>query len=68
LGLGSLTLGVWMVNYRWVFVLVTIVFLGIAYYRTFFRKRRSADAWGKRMLYVTTALSLGLVGYTLLFR
>lgn len=57
-----------MVSYRWVFVVVTFVFLGIAYYRTFFWKRRSADPWGKRILYMTTALSLGLVGYTLLFR
>ncbi len=67
LGLGSFTFAVWVQEYRWLFLAMTIALLAFAFYKTY-RDRRKTGPWSLRLLYATTALSLGLVLYTLLYR
>ena len=46
---------------------MTFVFLGLAYYRTY-RDRKRAGKLGFVTLFGTTALSIGLVLFTVFFR
>ena len=57
----------WMAKYKWSFVILTFIFLGAAFYQTF-KDGKKDGKWSLRILYGTTALSLGLVIYTILFR
>ncbi len=59
-----MTLSVWIEKYRWVFMGLTFLFLGIAALKI----RRTQSLWNKLMFYGTTALSLGLIVYSLVFR
>ncbi len=54
----------WFNRYRWIFLVATIVLLGFAYYQAY--KNKTPGAWSRRILHGTTALSLGLIAYTLL--
>lgn len=56
-----------MVEYRWVFMVVTFVLLGLAFHTTY-KNRKKTGPWGMRMLSGTTALCAGLVLYSLLFK
>ena len=67
LGLGSFTFAVWAQEYRWLFLAATIALLAFAFYRAY-RDRKKSGPWSLRLLYATTALSLSLVLYNLLFR
>ncbi|HFQ81955.1 MAG TPA: hypothetical protein ENK33_11380 [Desulfobacterales bacterium] len=66
-GLGSFTMSMWFARYRWLFLVATIILLGFAYYSTYKNKKNNGP-WSFRILHGTTALSLGLVIYTLLIR
>lgn len=48
-------------------MVATFVFLGLAFYKTY-EEREKAGPWSIRLLYGTTALSLGLIIFTLIFR
>jgi hypothetical protein len=63
-GLGSFTFAVWLAKYRWIFMAITFIFLGFAFYKTY-KNREKSGPWSIRMLYGTTALSVGLVVFTL---
>ena len=67
MGLGSLTFSMWLIEYKWIFLLLTIALLGAAFHRTY-ENREKTGTWGKRMLYGTTVLSVGLIIYTFLFK
>jgi hypothetical protein len=43
---------------------ITFIFLGFAFYKTY-KNREKSGPWSIRMLYGTTALSVGLVVFTL---
>lgn len=58
-------MSVWLAKYRWVFLALTVVFLAFAWYRTI-RDGEKTGPWGRRMLVGTTALSIGLVAFTLI--
>jgi hypothetical protein len=63
-GLGSFTMSIWFARYRWVFLAATIGLLGLAYYKTY-RRRKPAGPWSRGILHATTVLSLGMLAYTL---
>jgi len=48
-------------------MLVTFVFLGLAFHKTY-KDRKTVGKWGLGMLYGTTALSVGLILFTILYR
>ncbi len=48
-------------------MIVTLVFLGLAFRRTY-RDRQKVGKWGLGMLYGTTALSVGLILFTIIYR
>ena len=54
----------WFEKYRWLFILATFVFLAASFYQ----KRNSTRWWDKWVLYGTTALSIVIVVYSLLYR
>jgi hypothetical protein len=64
LGLGSFSFAMWFIKYRWVFLVITFVFLGLAWYKTF-KGKNKPGRWSTAMLYGTTALSIALVLYSL---
>lgn len=49
------------------FLAVTVLFLGISFYGTY-KSGKKAGKWNIGMLYGTTALCIGLVVFTLLYR
>lgn len=55
-----------MARNRWVFIVATFVFLGLAYYSAF-RNRKKNGPWGFRILSATTLLSVGMVIYSAFF-
>jgi hypothetical protein len=67
-GLGSLTFAVWIAEYRWIFLAATVLFLSLTFYRTYKSGRKPKNRWGLVMLYGTTALSAGLIIFTLVYR
>lgn len=58
-------MSMWLNRYRWIFLIATIVLLGFAYYQTYIKKK-NCNTWSRRILHGTTALSLGLIVYTLI--
>ena len=56
-----------MAEYRWVFMVATFVFLGLAFHATY-KNRKKTGPWGMRMLCGTTAICGVLVVYSLMFR
>jgi len=66
-GLGGVAVSIWLTKYKWVFMIITFVLLGFAFYRTY-KDRTKTGPWGMGMLYGTTVLSIGLIVYTLVFK
>jgi hypothetical protein len=66
-GLGSFGLSIWLARYRWVFLLLTFVLLGFAYYRAY-RDRRDGKGGPPVLwpLHAVAALSVGMIAYHLL--
>ena len=61
-------MSLWFARYRWVFLVATLVLLGLAYFITYKDKRsKTGGPWNKRILHSTTVLSLGMIVYTLIF-
>ena len=58
-------MSMWFAEYRWVFLVATVVLLGFAYYMTY-KNRKKHGPWGIRMLHGTTVLSMGMIAYTLI--
>ena len=48
-------------------MLITFVFLGFAFYRTYGCKKK-ASKWHLSMLYGTTAVCIGMIVFTLFYR
>lgn len=57
-------MSLWFAEYRWLFLTATVGLLGFAFYRAY-RQRQRTGPWSLRILYGTTALSLGLIIYSL---
>jgi hypothetical protein len=57
----------WIREYKWLFMTATFVFIGLAFYKTC-KDRKKTGPWGMRMLFATTALSIGLVAYVLIHK
>ena len=64
--MGGFAFAVWAQRYRWIFLVLTFVLLGIAFAQAF-KDRTKTGPWGLTMLFGTTVLCTGLVIYSLLF-
>ena len=64
-GLGSFTLSVWFAKYRWLFLIATLVFLGLAFFMTY-RDRKKTNPWNIGILVGTTLVSIGFIIYSLI--
>jgi len=57
-------MSMWFARYRWIFLAATVVLLGFAYYKTYTNNR--CGPWSLGVLHGTTALSVGLIVYSML--
>lgn len=58
-------MSIWFARYRWIFLVLTVLLLSFAYYKTY-KNKKNCSPWSLRILHGTTVLSLGLILYSFL--
>lgn len=58
-------MSMWLAEYRWLFLVITLVLLGLAYYMTYINRRQTGP-WSLWILHATSIVSMSVIGYSLL--
>ncbi len=64
MGLGSLTISMWLAEYKNYFLAAAFLFLGFSHWRNW-KSQGDGGRWNRWILHGTTVLTVGLILYSL---